>query len=62
MLTISQAVKLLGTSKPTAAKAIAALESAGILTERTGQRRDRVFSYSGYLDLLCQETEALPTS
>ncbi len=62
LLTVSQVVKLLSTSKPTAAKAIAALESAGILTERTGQRRDRVFSYSGYLDLLCKETDALPVS
>lgn len=59
LLTVAQVVKLLGTTKPTAAKAIAALEAAGILTERTGQRRDRVFSYSGYLDLLCRETEPL---
>jgi Fic family protein len=59
LLTVAQAVKLLDTTKPTAAKAIAALEAAGILTERTGQRRDRVFSYSGYLDLLCRETEPL---
>ena len=60
LLTVSQVVKLLSTTKPTAMKAIAALEAAGILTERTGQRRDRVFSYSGYLDLLCRETEPIP--
>lgn len=62
LLTVAQAVQLLDTTKPTAAKAIASLEAAGILSERTGQRRDRVFGYGAYLDLLCRETEPLPAA
>jgi hypothetical protein len=39
-------------SNPTAAKAIGALVNAGILVETTGRRRDRLFSYAAYLELL----------
>jgi hypothetical protein len=50
-------VKLLETTKPTAAKAIALLEEVGVLAEATGRRRDRTFSYATYLDLLRVGTE-----
>jgi Fic family protein len=56
MLTIPTAVKLLETSKPTATKAIGVLEQLGILKEATGRRRDRTFSYTGYLELLRRGT------
>jgi len=56
-VTITGAVKLLGTTKPTAAKAIALLEKAGVLAETTGRRRDRTFSYAKYLDRLRVGTE-----
>lgn len=57
VVTITGVVKLLETTKPTAAKAIALLEEVGVLTETTGRRRDRTFSYSKYLDRLRAGTE-----
>jgi Fic family protein len=52
VVTITGVVKLLETTKPTAAKAISLLEEVGVLVEMTGRRRDRTFSYKKYLDLL----------
>ena len=37
---------------PTAMKAIGALQAAGVLHEITGKRRDRVYAYTAYLELL----------
>jgi Fic family protein len=56
MVTLPRSIELLGTSKPTAAKAIDALQSAGVLHEITGRRRDRVYAYKAYLDLLAKDT------
>jgi hypothetical protein len=50
-------MRRLRTSKPTAAKAIAALEAAKILKETTGRQRDRVYAYQGYLRLLTGDKE-----
>lgn len=52
IVTVPEAVKFLATTKPTASKAIAALEELGILKETTGRQRDRAFSYHRYLDRL----------
>ena len=52
VVTISRIVELLGTTKPTAAKAVRGLVDAGVLVEITGRRRDRVYGYAAYLDLL----------
>ena len=57
VVTITGVVKLLETTKPTAAKAIALLEEVGVLAETTGRRRDRTFSYGKYLDRLRVGTE-----
>ncbi len=57
MVTIPAVVRLLSTTKPTAAKAIGVLEQLGILRETTGRRRDRTFSYAAYLDGLRAGTE-----
>jgi Fic family protein len=57
VVTTTGVVKLLETTKPTAAKAIALLEEVGILTETTGRKRDRTFSYGKYLDYLRAGTE-----
>jgi Fic family protein len=57
VVTVTGVVKLLETTKPTAAKAIALLEAAGVLTETTGRKRDRTFSYARYLDRLRVGTE-----
>ena len=40
-------------------KAVYALVKAGLLREMTGGRRDRVFVYGRYLDVLNEGTEPL---
>lgn len=57
MLVMSTAMELLGTSKPTATKAIGALSNAGVLEEITGKRRNRVYAYRKYLNVLTEDTE-----
>ncbi len=57
IVTLAGAMKLLATSKPTAIKAIDVLQQAGILQERTGRQRDRVYGYHGYLQVLTEDTE-----
>lgn len=52
VVTLQSAVDLLNVSKPTAIKAIDALEEVGILLETTGRKRDRVYAYQTYLDAL----------
>ncbi len=52
VVTLPLAVELLDVSKPTAIKAIEALEQVGILQETSGKRRDRVYAYQKYLDVL----------
>lgn len=50
-------VDAFATTKPTAGRAIEALEAAGVLVETTGKKRDRVYAYQGYLDRLRAGTE-----
>lgn len=55
VVTLALAIGWLGVSKPTAIKAIEALEETGILKETSGRRRDRVYAYQKYLDVLTGE-------
>jgi Fic family protein len=57
VVTVAGVVRLLETTKPTAAKAIGLLEELGILAETTGRKRDRTFGYAKYLDRLRVGTE-----
>jgi Fic family protein len=57
MVTLAKAVELLGVTKPTTTKALEALQQAGVLEEITGRRRDRVYAYRRYLDVLGEGTE-----
>lgn len=57
MVTLSLAIKLLGVSKPTAVKALDALQAAGVLREITGKRRDRIYAYHEYLRVLSPDTD-----
>jgi len=59
IVTIPAIVKLLKTSKPTAAKAVSVLERLGILNEMTGRRRDRTYGYSMYLQRLRAGTDLI---
>jgi Fic family protein len=57
VVTIPRLVEMLETTKPTAAKSVALLESLGILEETTGRKRDRTYRYAAYLDRLREGTE-----
>jgi len=56
IVTLGSAMELLSTTKPTASKAIDALQQAKILREVTGKQRDRIYAYHGYLELLTKDT------
>ncbi|MDX2200054.1 MAG: Fic family protein [Phycisphaerae bacterium] len=55
VVTLIGAIELLQTTKPTASKAIAILEAAGLLRETTGRKRDRAYAYRQYLDVLTHD-------
>ncbi len=57
IVTVAFAVRHLEVTKPTASKAIQTLESAGVLEEQTGKKRDRTWVYREYLDRLRVGTE-----
>lgn len=57
VVTIPGVVRLLETTKPTATKSVALLETLGILQETTGRKRDRSYRYAGYLERLRAGTE-----
>lgn len=59
IVTLPTAMELLETTKPTAGKAINALQKSGILRETTGKQRDRVYAYHDYLNVLTEDTEQL---
>ncbi len=50
--TIEQVRQKLTTTFPTATAAVRLLEDLGILTELTGQKKNRTFSYQSYVELL----------
>jgi Fic family protein len=52
--TIEQVRQKLQTTSPTAAAAVKVLESLGIVREQTGQKKNRSYSYSAYIDRLTQ--------
>lgn len=56
VITLQSVVDLLGTTKPTATKAISLLSELGILRETETEKRPRVFEYRAYLDVLKEET------
>ena len=56
VVTLQRVIQLLETTKPTALKAMDALQRLNILHETTGRRRDRVYAYKAYLDVLAEET------
>src|ERR1700730_17646027 len=52
VVNVASVMKLLETSKPTAARAIDSLEAAGVLLATTGKKRDRGYAYHRSLDHL----------
>ena len=59
IVTVSSAVRICVTTRPTASKAIKSLCEAGILEETSERSRDRTYAYRRYLDLLRVGTEPL---
>lgn len=57
--TIARLVAATGLTKPTVARALEALARQEIVRETTGRERDRVFSYTRYVDILSEGTEPL---
>ncbi|MFU8822143.1 MAG: Fic family protein, partial [Gammaproteobacteria bacterium] len=50
--TIERVRKSLDTTFPTANAAVRVLEDLGIVTEMTGQKKNRIYSYQRYVELL----------
>ena len=55
VVTVANACRLLGLTAPPTRKAIALLEQVGVLREITGRRRDRVYAYHDYLQVLMRD-------
>lgn len=54
--TISKLAEETGLSLPTVTKGLLALQGAGLVKETSGRRRNRIFVYSRYLDVLVKGT------
>jgi len=54
--TIEQVRQKLSTTFPTATAAVKLLEDLGIVTELTGQKKNRCYNYAAYVELLAGET------
>lgn len=57
VVSVASAMNLVGTTKPTAGRAIEVLVETGVLVEKTGKKRDRSFAYEAYLNRLRVGTE-----
>jgi Fic family protein len=57
LATVSQMRQRSGLSFPTVSKTVDALGQLGIVREVTGQRRNRIFAYNDYLNILNEGTE-----
>ena len=58
VLRIPEVVATTEMTEPTASKAVRTLEAEGIVHEVTGQKRNRVFAYREFLEILNEETES----
>ncbi|MHB1191936.1 MAG: Fic family protein [Longimicrobiales bacterium] len=56
-MTVSLAMRLTGTTKPTAGRAVESLAAAGVLVETSGMKRNRSWAYQAYLERLQVGTE-----
>lgn len=59
LTTIPNLAKVLDTSQPTATAAIENLVKLGVVKEVSGRKRDKLFAYEAYLNILKQDTEPL---
>ncbi len=61
LLSVTRAASKTGLSHPTTMHGFEKMEDLGLVRERTGRKRGRVFEYTAYLDLLTDGTDPLPT-
>jgi Fic family protein len=59
IVSVPQMLPALPLSAPAVRAAVTALQDLGLVKELTGQRRNRVFAYSDYLDILGEGTDPL---
>lgn len=59
IISIPGAAKRLGLSQPTVTTSMRHLEQAGIVRERTGRKRNRLFVYDAYLSILEEGTQPI---
>lgn len=59
IFTVAQAMQGLDMSAPAIGAAIRRMEELGIVRETTGKKRDRVYSYAPYLDILSEGAEPI---
>ncbi len=59
ILTLNEVSRRTGLSFPAAAKGMETLATLGIVREMTGKKRNRIFAYARYLDILSEGTEPL---
>jgi Fic family protein len=59
--TIEQVRQKLETTFPTATAAVKLMEALGVVTELTGKKKNRCFSYAAYVDLLANGPQPEPT-
>ncbi len=57
LITVASGIALIHATKPTVGRAVDILMDAGILVETSGRKRDRIFSYQRYIDVLRQEVD-----
>ena len=60
IISAPSAARQLGISRPTVRKTIGHLEELGILREATGKKRNRMYGYAKYLEILSRGTEPIP--
>lgn len=60
ILSVPQASARLGVSQPTIQAALEKLQGLGLVDEITGMRRNRLYRYTRYLEILEEGTEPLP--
>ena len=58
LISVPKASKILTLTPPTVRASLTALGEVGIVKEVSGRRRDRVFGYRRYLDLIASDTNA----
>jgi Fic family protein len=59
ILSVPHAAQAIGISQPTIQKALGRLAELGIIREITGRRRNRLYQYDAYLEILSEGTEPL---